>query len=198
MSKKKLKPNQYLLAIQFSEQFRRTDLWIAKGEELLAAAKILEADLKPKWSKVRVKKNKVISAARRLDIQSVYLMLIAYSIENFCKALLIHRNRESLRNRLLTRIPNHIKEHDLQKLVNAIQLKLSVYEQELLARLSRNSIWAARYPVPIGPNGIQAIEQFSNGRNYLIAYFGPRDFDRIQRFLDRLRKYVQAELNSTV
>jgi len=198
MAKKKLKPNRYPLAIQFSERFRRTDLWIAKGEELLTAAKILEADLKPKWSKVRVKKNKVVSAATGLDVQSVYSMLIAYSIENFCKVLLIHRNRESLKNRLLTKIPNYIKEHDLQKLVNAIQLKLSVHEQELLTRLSRNSIWAARYPVPTEPNGIQTIEQFSNGRNYLTAYFGPRDFDRIQRFLDRLRKYVQAELNSTV
>jgi len=198
MSKKKLKPNQYPLAIQFSEQFRRTDLWIVKGEELLAAAKILETDLRPKWSKIRVKKNKVVSAPTGLDIQSVYLMLIAYSIENFCKALLIHRNRESLKNRLLTRIPNYIKEHDLQKLVNAIQLKLSVHEQELLARLSRNSIWAARYPVPTEPSGIRAIEQFSDGKNYLTAYFSRQDFDRIHRFLDRLRKYVQEELNSTV
>jgi len=149
MAKKKLKPNRYPLAIQFSERFRRTDLWIAKGEELLTAAKILEANLKPKWSKVRVNKNKVVSVPTGLDVQSVYSMLIAYSIENFCKVLLIHRNRESLKNRLLTKIPNYIKEHDLQKLVNAIQLKLSVHEQELLTRLSRNSIWAARYPVQL-------------------------------------------------
>lgn len=198
MSKKKINPKDYPLAIQFSEQLRRTELWITKGEELLAAAYILEVKLKSLWPKVRITNNIKVKTPIELGIQTIYFMLIAYAIENFCKALLIFRDREFLRHRLLTRIPGYIKEHNLQKLVDKIQLRFNVREQELLARLSRNSIWAARYPVPTEPRGIRAIEQFSDGKNYLTAYFSRQDFNRIHRFLDRLRKYVQEELDSTV
>ncbi|MEE9324700.1 MAG: hypothetical protein V3U90_04005, partial [Dehalococcoidia bacterium] len=70
---------------------------------------------------------------------------------------------------------------------------LSVPEEDLLARLSRNSVWAARYPVPTRPNGIRALQQFSDGRSYLTAYFGPNDVDRLQELLDRLCNIVDKE-----
>jgi hypothetical protein len=68
--------------------------------------------------------------------------------------------------------------------------------EELLSRLSRNSIWAARYPVPTEPDAIRAMEQFSDGQSYLNAYFGPKDFDRIHQFLNCLREYVRTEIDS--
>lgn len=198
MPKKKLRPEQYPLAIQFSEQLTRIDLWMSKAEELLAAARLLEAEVLAYWSEVKVKGDRIVSAPARKSIQGPYCMLVAYAIENYCKALLIHKNRDSFRNRLLSEIPDYIREHDLLKLVRKVGLDLAVPEEELLSRLSRNSIWAARYPVPTGPDGIRAMERFSDGRAYLTAYFAPNDVNRVHEFVDRLREHVRDELGCDV
>ena len=105
----------------------------------------------------------------------------------------MHGDRKSLRNRLLRALPPFLKEHDLIKLARRVKFPLSVLEEELLTRLSRNSVWAACYPVPTGPNGIRAMQEFSDGRSYLTAYFGPTDVDRPKQFMDRLRHIVDNE-----
>ena len=71
---------------------------------------------------------------------------------------------------------------------------IDVAEEELLLRLGRNSIWAARYPVPIGPGALAAMKKFSNGKYYLTAYLGPKDVGRVHDFVDRLRGIVIQEV----
>lgn len=190
---KKLQPHEVQLAIQFSERLADAELWIGKAEELLAAAKILEADVVRYWSKVHVKDGRVVSVPCRKNVQGPYFLLTAYGLENYFKALLVCKNRQSFRNKLLTKIPDYIKEHDLLRLARKVSMKLTLLEEDLLSRLSRNSIWEARYPVPTGPNGITAIQQFSDGKTYLVAYFRPEDVDQIHGFVNRLREYVIAE-----
>jgi hypothetical protein len=190
---KKLEPHEVQLAIQFSERLADAELWIGKAEELLSAARILEVDVVQYWSEVHVNDGRVVSVPRRKNIQGPYFLLTAYGLENYFKALLVHKHRRSFRNKLLTKIPDYIKEHDLLRLAGEVAMKLTVLEEDLLFRLSRNSIWAARYPVPTGPNGITAIRQFSNGKMYLVAYFRPEDVDQINGFVNRLREYVIAE-----
>jgi hypothetical protein len=191
---KKLQPQEFPQAIQFSEQLANAELWIGKAEELLAAAKILEVDVVKYWSEVRVEDGRVVSTLGRKNVQGPYFLLTAYALENYFKALLVHKNRESFRNKLITKIPDYIKEHDLLRLAREVAMKLAVAEEDLLFRLSRNSIWAARYPVPTGPDGITAIQQFSDGKTYLIAYFRPEDVDRIHGFVNRLREYVTLQI----
>lgn len=197
MSNKKLQPDQYMIAIQFSEQLANTNLWIGKADELLYAAKILEDEVVQYWSEVRVEDGRVVDTPRRKNVQGQYFLLIAYALENYSKALLVHRNRESLRNKLLVNIPNYVKQHDLLQLARDIQFKLTVPEEELLSRLSQNSIWGARYPVPTGPDDITAIKRFSDGDTYFTAYFGPQDADRIRDFVERLRGYVTKKIRLT-
>jgi hypothetical protein len=173
------------------------ELWIRKAKELLAAAGILEAYIVRYWSAVRVDKNgrlDRLSRGKGRHIHGAYFLLIAYAMEDYFKALLIHKNRESLCNRLLSDIPEYIKTHDLLQLARNVGMTVTMLEEDLLVRLSRNSIWAARYPVPTGPNGIAALRQFSNRKTYLMAYFGPEDVDRIRGFLDRLHKDVEKAM----
>ena len=122
--------------------------------------------------------------------------MIAYAIENYFKALLIHRNREALRNRLISALPDYLKKHDLIELARDVNLSLDVIEEELLSRLGRNSIWAARYPVPTVPGAFGAMKMFSDGRSYLTAYFGPTDVSRVHGFVDRLRGIVTKEIGT--
>ena len=196
MSKSRTDPNLHQ-AIQFSERLIDPLGWISKADDLLIAAAFLEIEIRSMWAEIEIDKGRVTRTSMRPNVQAQYFMLIAYAMENYFKALLVQRNRESLRNRLLRALPSYLKEHDLIKLAHRVKLSLSVSEEELLTRLSRNSVWAARYPVPIGPNGIRAMQEFSDGRSYLTAYFGPTDVDRLKEFTDRLRHIVDNETEDT-
>jgi hypothetical protein len=190
MPKKQLQPTQYPQAIQFSEQLTNSDLWIAKAGELLKAADILKLEVVKYWSELRGED----SASTTQIVQGAYFLLIAYAIENYFKALLIYSNQKSLKNRLLFNLPSWLNQHDLVKLAHDVQLTLDTAEEELLFRLSQNSTWKARYPVPTVSDALVAIKEFSNGKASLIAYFGPQDVDRIGNFIDRLHKYVLKKL----
>jgi len=194
---KRLKPHQYLDAIQFSERIADPGLWIRCAEELLASAHILETEVKQYWAEVHVEGTRVVSAPSRPSPQGPYFLLAAYALENYFKAVLIHRNAEFLRNRLLSCIPGYLKKHDLVRLAEDTGLTLDVPEQELLSRLTRNSTWAARYPVPTGPDLLHAVTEFSDGRAYLTAYLAPGDVDRINAFVGRLSTFAHQEIGES-
>ena len=187
MKKQKLTSLETQLAIQFSETIIDPAVWIRKGEELVVAASVLEMQVETYWSSVKLEGSRVVVTERHPNVQAVYFMLIAYAMENYFKALIVHAHHEELRSRMLTDVPNYVKGHDLMALARAVGLSLDVNEDELLYRLSENAIWKARYPVPLGSDELTAFQQLSDGRTYFTAYFGPRDVLRIHAFLDRLR-----------
>lgn len=196
MAKKKIEPNSIYEAISFSERLVDTGSWIEKADELLAAARILEVDIIRYWSAMSIENGQVVGIPDSKLVQGPYFLLIAYALENYFKALLIHRDRESLKNRLFSALPDYLKKHDLIELARDIKLELDITEEELLLRLGRNSIWAARYPVPTGPGALAAIKKFSDGKHYLTAYLGPNDISRVHDFVDRLRGLVLKEIGA--
>jgi len=197
MPKKKIESSMLPQAIQFSKSFADPHLWVRKAEELLAAARLIEAEIQAQWAEIEVEGGRVIRTSGRINIQGPYFVLIAYAIENLFKATLVHLNRESLRNLLLSSLPRYVSEHDLIKLAHRVAFSVSVTDEDLLARLTRNSVWAGRYPVPTGPDGFRALEQYSDGRVYLTAFFAPKDIDRLHDLLNRIRSFVLAKLKDT-
>ena len=196
MAIKKLTPEQRLFTIKLSEGLLDVNLWIKKAEELLVAAKILEMQVNAWWSEVHYENGQYVGPNEHENVQDAYLMLVAYAIENYCKSLLIHRNRESLKNKIIIKIPHYIKHHDLIKLARSINLDLTIHEEELLSRLTRNSVWAARYPIPVDLDSFRLTQNLSDRNSYLIAYSGPDDVNLIINFIDRLRKYVSKEIDN--
>jgi hypothetical protein len=164
------------------------------ADDLIAAANILEVEVIKYWSEIQVENDRIIKTPNRKYVQGPFSLLIAYALENYFKALLIHRNQKDLKGWLLTKLPTYLSQHDLVKLASKLKFKLDISEQELLYRLSRSSIWAARYPIPIGSEALTNVKKFSDGRSYLIAYYAPQDINRIHNFIDRLRNQVLTEI----
>ncbi len=197
MAKNPHTPAQRWQEIDFSNRLTDTSLWIMKADELVAAANILEVEVLKYWSEIQPDEhNQPVNTSGRKYVQGAFSLLIAYALENYFKALLIHRNQKDLKGYLLTKLPGYLKEHDLGKLASKLKFKLDASEEELLFRLFRSSIWSARYPIPIEPKALANMKKFSNGRSCLIAYYAPQDIKRIHNFIDRLRNYVLSEIEN--
>ena len=189
--------NQRWQQINFSERLADSSLWIKMADELIDAANILETEVEKYWSEIHLDKdNHIIKTSDRKYVQGAYSLLIACALENYFKALLIHQNQKEIRGWLHLKLPYYLKVHDLVKLAAKSKFRLDISEEELLFRLSRSSIWVARYPIPIEPEGLMDIKKFSNGQSYFIAYYTPNDLRRIHNFIDRLRKYILIEIKN--
>ncbi|MBW7990978.1 MAG: hypothetical protein FVQ84_13310 [Planctomycetes bacterium] len=198
MKKNRLKPDQLLQAINFSNRLTDTKLWLSMADDLIAAANILEVEVVKYWSEICVENNQIVSTSNRKYVQGAFSLLIAYALENYFKALLIHQERKSLKNKLLSKLPKYLSSHNLYQLAFKSRFKIDLSEEELLSRLSRSSIWAARYPIPVGPNALTAMQILSNGRAHLAAYYAPNDINRIHSFIDRLRNHVLTEIENNI
>ncbi len=192
---KKINPGQLQLEIQFSERLNDVDLWVSKAKELLFASNCLKSELNSQWSKIKIKDGKLISNLRDPLVQGSYFMLIAYAVENLFKATIIHRKKEELRNRLISKIPQDVFGHDLLKLANDIGMNLNLREQNILARLTQNSVWSARYPIPLEANKMTTTVKLLKGQVAFSAYFAPSDISEIEKFICRLRKEMKEELD---
>ena len=196
MEKKHLQPNQLYQVIDYSERLTDTKLWFKMANDLIDAANILEVGVIKYWSEMQIENNQIVKTSNRKYVQGAFSLLIAYALENYFKALLINRNRESLKNKIVSKLPKYLNSHDLVRLAGKLKFKLDVSEEELLSRLTRSSTWAARYPIPVGPNVLTAMQMLSNGRSYLTAYYAPNDINRINNFIERLRNHVLTEIEN--
>lgn len=188
--------NQRWMQIDFSNRLTDTSLWIKMANELIDAANILESETLKYWNEIHLDENHhIVKTSDRKYVQGAYSLLIAYALENYFKALLIHQNQKELKGRLNLKLPKFLKEHDLGKLATKSEFRLDISEEELLFRLSRGSIWAARYPIPIEPEKLANMKKFSNGQIFLVAYYAPQDIKKIHDFIDRLRNYVLKEIH---
>jgi hypothetical protein len=174
-------------AIDYSQRLLDSTGWIRCADSLLEAARLLEVEIEEQWSHVKVDKGEVVATLGRTEIFGPYFLLVAFALEDFFKAVLLNAEKPTLRNKLISSIPRFIMQHDLVKLASAAKLSASLEEEDLLRRLSRNSVWAGRYPVPTEPTAVQAVELYSDGRAYLTAYFASSDIERLRRLILRAR-----------
>lgn len=124
--------------------------WKATAESICQAINILKPCLDEAWKGFYQEDNSESAAMRRsvLNIQPVILMLVAYTLENLAKGLLI----KALAIDLGTWdgiFPSLDKKHNIGDLVGSVCQPLSLQEQELLARLGPYARWAGRYPGPL-------------------------------------------------
>ena len=178
------------LAINFSEQIKDTDLWSQKSESLFHVASLLRDQLETHWSKILESKGKVLGPPGMGDLQATYFMIVGFAIENLCKGELIRKNSEDLLNQMLKKLPKYVSTHDLEFLLEKMKFPFDGDDdRELLARLTRCSIWAGRYPVPANSDGMANVREFESGR-LLLARFSSEDLGRIDELVHRVQRHA--------
>jgi hypothetical protein len=174
---------------RFIEQVLCAESWIVNSQQLLKTASEFEKDLNILWGPTSNYKKRNENQPSLGFVQGIYFMLIAYAIENMCKAVIINKNKSKLKSEITKKkkLPDSLNTHNLVNLVrDKLEMKISEDEEELLMRLERNAIWAARYPVPISCKDINANKRLSTGQNMFLSYFHCDDIKRIKKLIDKI------------
>jgi hypothetical protein len=190
-----MKDPKELNAHHFSLQLSTPDEWIKMADSLLHVAQLIEPELKERWDL----HNTVIESRKRplpsLGIQNVYLLLIAYSVENLLKSVIIRSNISKYRNASAKQkaLPEILRNHRLFSLAKLAGFKMTWREELTLRRLSRFSIWAGRYPIPTKAQDLEANEALSNGEVWTVGYLSSADVTEVTNLLVNLFKQLHID-----
>lgn len=203
-TKGKQRINMQLL-IQYQEQVLIPYLWINQADELIAASKKLEPSIKKYWltaikyfdSKKGTYSPPAGFTPKRL-LQSVYFMLVAYAIENYLKAILIADSEATYRSDILRtgNLPKELNEHNLITLAKKSKFVFTDIELSLLSRLSRNSKWQGRYPVPAKADQLNSMASH-NGKAIFTAFLAPVDISNLAKLVRRIKKFSSAKISAS-
>ncbi|MEA2086307.1 MAG: hypothetical protein U9O84_04645 [Chloroflexota bacterium] len=188
---------QLQLLIQYQEQVLIPVYWIKQADELIQASKKLKPSINKYWltvSKYFDPKKGTYNPPpefkpKRL-LQSTYFMLVAYAIENYFKAIMIAESEATYRSEILRtgKLPQALNNHNLITLTRKTKFTLTDIETNLLTRLSRNSVWQGRYPVPVNANQLNSMA-VHNGRATFTAFLAPGDINNLDNLIRRIRKF---------
>jgi hypothetical protein len=179
-------------------------LWVAKADEMLEASKVLEPQLRQYWSVVmtNAKEEKYDKGSEHPDtpppnLHGPYFILVSYALENLFKALIVGERSDEIRSQFFQkrRLPRLINEHNLVKLSKEANMKVDIKEEDILIRLSRQSKWKSRYPVPVELHDIRNVFQYSDGKPYFTDYYAPEDLDRLNAIVQKVKSHVADYMN---
>jgi len=92
------------------------------------------------------KENNEVIGVELSNFLPLYMMLYGLAFENLLKGLLVFKNPEKYKDNI--KWENMKGGHDLIKLFNNIDFKLSDEEIHIMKSLTDAVMWAGRYPVP--------------------------------------------------
>jgi hypothetical protein len=149
----KLKIPEKVLRAEYSALVSDPWRWIHSSQALFSTAQSLEPRIHSFWRSLsdHFSFNKTPmprDTNQAIEHQSVYLTLMAYSLENLLKAHLVERDRSSIAAEVLRTgaLPRPLKTHDLVALAADCGLSLNDSEAALIRRLTRHAKWIDRYP----------------------------------------------------
>ena len=177
--------------------------WVEKADKLLEASKYLEPQLRALWNVVltnakegRYNKGGEPPNIPPSDLHGPYFILVSYALENLFKAIIIRDRNDEISSQFVQtgRLPPLIKGHDFVRLSKGANIKMDINEEDILTRLSRQSKWKSRYPVPVELSDMQNILKYSNGKGYFTDYFKPDDIDQLDAIVRRLKDHLKVTM----
>jgi len=187
--------------VLYLDQLLEPWFWVDKADKLLEASKVLEPQLRDYWNVVltNAKEGRYNEGGEPpnpppSDLHGPYFILVSYALENLFKAIVIQDRNDEIRRQFAQtgRLPNLIKKHELVRLAKEANIKIDIKEEHVLNRLSRQSKWKSRYPVPVELSDMQNILKYSNGKEYFTDYFKPDDIDELNTIVKRVKDHLKV------
>jgi hypothetical protein len=169
--------------------------WLRSAQSLIASAKELEPKVSELWESYRAHSRDSTLPILPDHYQGTYFMLLAYAVENLFKAAIVRKNSWQFKQKFRAdrKFPKELKGHDLVELAQKADFSFDYEEEDLLRRLTRNAVWAGRYPVPLNYRDSSGSERFSNGEEYSVSWFGGKDIKRLNALIERVNSHLGNE-----
>jgi hypothetical protein len=182
--------------MKYAEEFKARlldpEAWQQTARQLLEAAALLEPKINEFWQNMRSQSMLVSTSWRSWNDEfiAIYFMLCAFAIENLLKGQIIRTNQVEICALIEggSALPKFLKGHDLYKLtLDAGFPELAKYDEGLLRRLSRCSVWYGRYPIPITPAALKRTQSSTNyDFDLSLTQYTSFDREEIQRIVQEL------------
>ena len=165
--------------------------WLNSARCLLASAMELEPKIVELWENLRAHSKDKSVLLKADHFQGPYFMLVAFALENLFKAVLVRENSWEYKQqfRETRQFPNELKGHDLVELARKANYQFDLEDEDLLRRLTRHAFWAGRYPVPLDYKRSAVAEEFSDGKEHHVSWFGGSDVDRLKTLISKVAVY---------
>ena len=185
----------------YLDQLLNPRRWVEIANEMIEATNILEPQLRKFW--IVATKNVQLEKLGKSDEHSInpppnlhgpYFILTSYAIENLLKALIIRDRRDEIRSQFFQTgsLPRLINGHNLLRLSREAKIKMDVYEEDVLTRLSRQSKWKGRYPVPVELAEMRNIAKYSDGKSYFMDYYKLEDINLLNKIVKKLSDEIAS------
>jgi hypothetical protein len=167
--------------------------WMSAAEELLAGAALFEPQLQEYWESRRADRMSLVKYPKS------HLMLAGFAMENILKALIVQDQRAALEEEFDTksRLPKILQSHNLITLSDRARLSISDDgTKEHLKHLTRHSVWAGRYPVPLRPSDLPAPDAFGLGEDFVpLDNFEISDWKKTQVLFKRAKDILEQRMS---
>jgi hypothetical protein len=192
---------------QFAEIAFDDDEWFFIATDLQSAAEALEPKIKEYWEvearrrRLEKEKGTILIFEYQPDPRGIYFMLVAYALENLCKAFLIKKHEDTAWRRMVEdgEIPKEVTGsghgHDLETLLYKIGFPLTPADKELAFRLERSAVWSARYPVPKKAE-TKTVRRTNNGEE-VVPWHKENDLEVVKEFVARVERYIVGYLRGS-
>ncbi len=140
---------------ELKSEFARkaSDPWcrVDSAQSLFFAAQQMELRIHSMWHSIHesISKNeKPSDVVQTANYRAVYLMLIAFCMENLFKNSIAHQQKESIKRECLDtgRLPKQLKMHNLIVCTGACKIQRDELQTKLLRRLTKHAQRIGRYP----------------------------------------------------
>lgn len=117
-------------------------------------------------------------------------MLFGFAIENALKGLWIEKFKIDSETPV-DRLPEKIKNHNLESLAEDVNISLNKNERKVLNQLTESILWAGRYPIPINVNRYQ--EHFKSRLEFFIENSTINELPlEIESLMDKINEKIAA------
>ena len=183
---------QKVLASQITDSGQ----WFTKARGLAMAAKEVEPSVLRFWQAFDATERGVmrLRLAAGPSTHTAYFLLSGFSIENYLKGLLVHKDPAAVERsakRGNSQLAKVLGGHDLLKISKKADVAITVREEQLLFRFTANILWAGRYPYPLRGDDQAVCEIFPDGQKRDIR-LRKNHITSAGKLIERLERVSQA------
>jgi hypothetical protein len=195
------KEQQMLVNPMYAQLICESSHWVYIAQYLYASAGKIEPEINQLWRHMhdsifrRPEERTDPGPFRPVDFQRVYLLLMAYCLENMLKGYLVKVRRDQLfeETKKSGELPQMLKTHDLEKLAMQCPLSLNEEDVHVLQRLVYHARWIGRYPYPLRADQLYSFAEGSSVPGNGIGW-GSDEIETTKVLINKIAKLLGMSL----